>query len=128
MYWPYANSNKGKGIEILIEYREEKEITTKKVIINILCNCCGESIKKLRDADFSAHYSHVTLNTDWGYFSEGFFLDGEKHKLHVCEKCYAKWIKTFAIAPEGFGQCGYYDEDVYEQEEFEKWKDSFHNA
>ena len=121
------NYNKGKGIK-MIEYREEQEITIKKVITSITCNCCGEPIKKVRETEFSSLYSHATIKTSWDYFAEGYFIDGEQHEIHICEKCYANWIKTFKIAPSGFSKCGYYNEDVDEQQEFERWKDSFHNA
>ena len=94
-----------------------EEITVKDMVIDeVKCNCCGEDINlNLNDIE------DVEFYKEWGYGSQ-IFYDGETHKFHICEKCYANWIKTFKFAPDGFGKCGMYDEDVHSQQEFEKWK------
>lgn len=65
----------------------------------IVCNCCGKRVK-LRNsegADIIPKTEFITIEKDWGYFSE---KDGETHRITICESCYDKWIAGFAIEPE----------------------------
>lgn len=56
-----------------------------------VCNMCGKNMKvnkgRLEEGAFHAEMP-------WGYFSE---KDGEIHSLDLCEACYDKWIKSFAV-------------------------------
>lgn len=106
----------------MIEYVEEKIVTTKQIPNKIKCNCCGEYISKIKETEHSSFFDYVGISASWGYFTEGNFYDGEDHLSHICEKCYSDILKCFKIAPTGFGKCGVHDEDINEQEEFEKWK------
>ena len=81
---------------------------------SIICNCCGKELISYSHEMFG---EHVNIRADFGYFAKIFF-DGERHQLDVCEECYAKWIKTFKIAPEGFGYEFGYDGE----RDFEEWK------
>lgn len=61
---------------------------------HVKCNVCGKVLKReqgiLREDAFEAV-------KDWGYFSK---KDLQRHSFIVCEECYDKWIRTFAIPPE----------------------------
>ncbi len=61
---------------------------------HVNCNVCGKVLKRehgiLREDAFEAV-------KDWGYFSK---KDLQRHSFTVCEECYDKWIRTFAIPPE----------------------------
>lgn len=62
----------------------------------IYCNCCGETIGFINEQQvFQADCLEVQKN--WGYFSN---KDGKKHLFHICETCYDKWLKGFAIPVE----------------------------
>jgi ribosomal-protein-alanine N-acetyltransferase len=59
----------------------------------LICNGCGRSLKIeqgiLREDVFEG-------KKQWGYFSK---RDGEIHSFLLCQDCYEKVIKNFAIAP-----------------------------
>ncbi len=59
--------------------------------IVVRCNNCGKDIKTNKDI---AVEGLLSLNVDWGYFSE---KDGEVHEIDICEECYDKWISQFKI-------------------------------
>jgi hypothetical protein len=60
----------------------------------LICNGCGRSLKVeqgiLREDVFEG-------KKQWGYFSK---RDGEIHSFLLCQECYEKVIKNFAVAPE----------------------------
>ena len=56
------------------------------------CNMCGN---KITESGLQREDS-LRIEKVWGYFSE---KDGERHVIHLCEKCYDMWIKSFQIAP-----------------------------
>lgn len=62
-----------------------------KVQEQIKCNCCGQPIKKLDGRNYE-DYLHIEKM--WGYFSS---KDLTRDSFNICETCYDKWIKTFAI-------------------------------
>lgn len=57
----------------------------------VQCNVCGKEIEKINSI-FKEDFLAVTK--EWGYFSE---KDLERHSFRICEECYNKWIKTFAV-------------------------------
>lgn len=61
----------------------------------VYCNCCGGEIctEVLKDKT-----SFLTIQKEWGYFSEK--KDGKMHSMDICESCYEKLIKSFAIPPD----------------------------
>jgi len=60
----------------------------------IYCNMCGRRIQAEQEI---VQEDTIRIEKIWGYFSD---KDGEKHSLNLCEECYDKWIKGFAIPPE----------------------------
>jgi ribosomal-protein-alanine N-acetyltransferase len=60
----------------------------------LICNGCGRSLEVehgiLREDVFEG-------KKQWGYFSK---RDGEIHSFLLCQECYEKVIKNFAVAPE----------------------------
>lgn len=69
------------------KYRNE---TVEKLEL-LSCNRCGKSIKLVNGMGAEG-VCHVEV--PWGYFSE---MDGEVHSFDLCEECYRKLIKEFAI-------------------------------
>ncbi len=66
----------------------------KKVLIGVKCNCCGRKLslhKGVVSEDF------VTVTKQWGYFSN---KDGREDTFDICEECYDKWTRNFAIPPQ----------------------------
>lgn len=59
--------------------------------MEVICNMCGRKIQAKKGIVFEGVLS---VNIDWGYFSE---KDGEVHKLDICEKCYDEWASSFKI-------------------------------
>lgn len=55
------------------------------------CNCCGQPIKK---PDGRNCEDYLQVEKTWGYFSS---RDLTSDSFIICEACYSKWIKTFAI-------------------------------
>ena len=60
----------------------------------IYCNMCGRIIRTEQGV---VQEDTIRIEKTWGYFSN---KDGEKHSLDICEECYDKLIKGFAIPPE----------------------------
>lgn len=92
----------------MILYKEVHEVVKK--IDKTMCNCCGKEIKNTKE-------SLINIAFTFNYFTK-LFIDGERHRIDICENCYAKWIKTFKHAPEGFGR------SILEKDgiNFEEWK------
>lgn len=63
----------------------------KKDIKEVICNMCGENIKK---DDFDHFYDYLQVDKLWGYTSE---YDGENHCFDLCQDCYEKFINSFKI-------------------------------
>ena len=61
------------------------------LLAEVHCNCCGKKMKVengfLREGCF-----HVEYN--FGYFSD---KDGIRHMWDLCEECYDRFTKAFAI-------------------------------
>lgn len=65
----------------------------KKQISKVICNMCGEEIKK----DVYGYFKdYVHIDKVWGYNSE---KDGESISIDICEKCFDKLISDFIIKP-----------------------------
>ena len=70
------------------KYKSNGELET------VICNCCG---KKLVVKDGIMREGALNVEHAWDYFSE---KDGEIHRFDLCEECYDKMIKEFAIPVE----------------------------
>ncbi len=68
-----------------------REYNEKKQLIKVKCNYCEKELileqELLKEGCFSVNHS-------WGYFSS---RDGIRHQFDLCEKCYDKLVKEFAI-------------------------------
>ena len=73
----------------MIKSHVEKITKSETVIDEVICNCCGESIREL---DQNSDYLHI--EKDWGYFSA---YDMENHKFDLCNTCYIRIINMFKI-------------------------------
>lgn len=60
--------------------------------IEIKCNCCGQTIKKIDKVPLHEDYLHIEKK--WNYFSS---KDLQIHNFDICESCYDKWCSTFMI-------------------------------
>lgn len=60
------------------------KVYDKNHLQKVICNCCG---KELRLEKNIVKDGVVSLNIDWGYFSN---KDGQVHSLEICEECYDK--------------------------------------
>lgn len=69
------------------KYRDDN----KELLETLVCNCCGKSIK-LENGMALEGVCHIEI--PWGYFSD---MDGEDHKMDLCEACYMDWIKSFKV-------------------------------
>ena len=61
-----------------------KETRPAEVIVEIICDGCGESCTK--DKEKGSH-EYGTLAARWGYYSK---RDGEKYDFQLCEFCFFK--------------------------------------
>lgn len=68
-------------------YKEETVILKKTE--KIICNFCGEEIKKEGENVF---YDYIEIKKKWGYLSD---FDGQTHSFDICQNCYKKLIKEF---------------------------------
>ena len=63
----------------------------KKILTAAACNGCGRRLKvengELKEGCFAGRQA-------FGYFSS---MDGEMHSFDLCEECYHKIVKKFAI-------------------------------
>lgn len=71
------------------KFREEQ-----KTLCAVICNGCGRKLKVengvLKEGCFEAKQV-------FGYFSS---MDGERHSFDLCEDCYRKMIRQFAVPVE----------------------------
>lgn len=58
------------------------------------CNACGQAIKQL---PHNRTQDYLSVEKQWNYFSA---KDLTTHSFIVCERCYDKWIESFAIPVE----------------------------
>lgn len=65
-----------------------------KKLTAVICNGCGKSLKMedgvLKEGCFEGKQV-------FGYFSS---MDGEEHRFDLCEECYEKFTKQFAVPVE----------------------------
>ncbi len=61
---------------------------------SVVCNACG---RKLKVENGDLRETCVSVDQTFGYFSR---KDGVRHRFDLCEDCYDKWIKTFAVPVE----------------------------
>lgn len=57
----------------------------------VVCNGCGRELKLVNGVVQEGIFEG---DVRWGYFS---VRDGERHQFDLCEDCYAKFIKGFAV-------------------------------
>ena len=81
-------------METELKYAEMERIMS-RVTDKIYCNRCG---KLICTEDKKEQTSFLTIQKEWGYFSEE--KDGLIHKMDICEPCYEVLIQEFAIPPE----------------------------
>ena len=62
-----------------------------KAQLEVKCNQCGRNVFVQKDI-LKEDVFHV--EKVWGYFSK---KDGKKHTWDLCEECYEKLVKGFAI-------------------------------
>jgi hypothetical protein len=54
----------------------------KKVVDEILCDCCGESCTTTEPV---VEHEYATIEATWGYFSD---QDGKQFNIDLCENCF----------------------------------------
>lgn len=69
------------------EYTKGKKAELTKVI----CNGCGKALAVKNNIILE---DWLSVDKAWGYFSE---KDGVVHAFDLCEECYDKMVKGFAI-------------------------------
>jgi len=70
----------------------EEVLQNKKILSEVICNCCGKSIKKTENDRF---HDYLSVEKSWGYLSE---FDGEAHKFDLCVGCYSKIVEGFVVS------------------------------
>jgi hypothetical protein len=61
-------------------------------VTNVVCNACGKSCLKAKKEN---SLEFATICATWGYFSDN--RDGQVHEGHLCQICFDKITKKFAI-------------------------------
>lgn len=61
---------------------EIKETRPTEVVVEVICDGCGESCTKDREQGV---HEYATLAADWGYDSKH---DGESYRYELCETCF----------------------------------------
>lgn len=85
MEWPDAN----EGEDTMRKFKKEQEN-----LCAVICNGCG---RELRVEDGVLKEGCFEGKQTFGYFSS---MDGEQHSFDLCEDCYRKMIRQFAIPVE----------------------------
>ena len=84
------------------EAEEERKRTLEDGTRQVLCNKCGEDVRKYEgegeNRKSMGYYGLVDATFDGGYFSTD-IRDGDIHTFSLCEKCVAELMKTFKIPP-----------------------------
>ena len=58
---------------------------------SVICNRCGEEIKK---NEFGYFDEHLHIEKKWGYGSR---FDGDTHSFDLCHACYEWFIDSFKL-------------------------------
>lgn len=69
--------------------KEDKKLDSTEKVYH--CNVCG---KKIREENGIIKEDVFEVAKEWGYFSH---KDLQVHHFRICESCYDKMIKSFAI-------------------------------
>lgn len=78
---------------------EERTVTeTTKVVVDILCNKCGESMIEGKGSGGEDAYGLINAYVSTGYFSPC-LGDGNEYKFDLCERCLKELFKTFKHDP-----------------------------
>jgi hypothetical protein len=78
---------------------ETQTITkTTEVVIDVLCNKCGESLIEGKGSGGEAIYGLAHAHVSTGYFSPA-LGDGNEYEFDLCEKCLKELFKTFKHDP-----------------------------
>lgn len=72
----------------------KKIVEEKEVIDKILCNMCGNKIKK---DNFGNYFDYLHIEKNWGYHS---LKDGKTSYIDICEDCFDKISETFCLPME----------------------------
>lgn len=103
----------------------EEKVQQVEVIDRIRCNRCEKPIKQGKEINKNSSNNlredSVGIDVEFGFMSKE-FIQGEKHEIDLCEQCYADIIKTFKIAPKGFGIVNVDEEDKVFVD-FKEWKE-----
>lgn len=71
-----------------------RNYSDQRELVSVICNKCKKELRVengiLKEGCFSG-------NVQFGYFSS---KDGKKHSFDLCEECYDKMIREFAIPVE----------------------------
>ena len=65
-----------------------------EVISEVRCNVCGA---KIEPDDLGYYPDFLHIEKKWNYFSA---KDGKEQNVDICEECWDKIVKTFAINAE----------------------------
>lgn len=63
----------------------------KTIVRKVICNQCK---KELQIENEAASTDWLAVDKTWGYFSG---KDGETHSFDLCEECYDRLIRGFAL-------------------------------
>jgi hypothetical protein len=78
---------------------ETKKITTNStIVVDVLCNKCGESLREGWASGISDAYGLVGAYVSTGYFSPA-LGDGNHYEFDLCERCLDELFKTFKHDP-----------------------------
>ena len=101
-------------------YEKDEEIVVNQKLTSISCNKCGtNSSYAMNGEQLHDMEEFQEFNTSFGYGSR---YDMERWSFDLCDDCLTELIKSFRIAPNGFGEDSYYA--VYPQAMFNKWKET----
>lgn len=71
--------------------KKKKILEEKEEIYEVICNMCGENIKK---DQFGKFCDYLQVDKIWGYLSS---IDGENHSFDLCNECYLKIVSNFKL-------------------------------
>ncbi len=69
----------------------KSSIVSVNEIESVVCNCCGEHIKKTGNGKLE---DYLSIEKRWGYLSP---YDNEVHSFDICVDCYTKITESFKI-------------------------------
>jgi hypothetical protein len=76
-----------------ILYRDRTKSITEKVVDDILCSKCGNSLK-IVISGIDSGYNGLIVDQKWFYGSK---KDGERHTFQLCEDCYDDIVESNII-------------------------------